>query len=558
MRLFNTRRKVVVAVAVIALTGAACSSASNSSSPTVKQGGVLRIGTDSTIDSLNPWVGFQANAYAVWQYTYPYLGEYDAHNNIVPYFARSWQSSSDGLTWTFHLVSGAKWSDGQPLTAKDVAWTFNTLVKFQNGPTADWAANAVHLKDAVATTPDTVTFHYSHPVGNALSELILMPILPQHVWARYATGSGKALRTYPNTPQGGQPVISGGPFMLVKYQKDQLALLRRNPHWWGPKPHIDGWGFQIFSNDDAMVTSLESHQIDAIETVPFTDVGAVRSRGFKLVQSPGILFYDFIFNSNPNKPNHRELLSTQVRKAFEYAIDRGHIIKVALEGHGTRGSTIVPPATGRWHNPNIQPLPFDLAKANQILDSLGYAKGPNGIRMAGGHPMAYQVIIPSNRLSILGRTFQIIQSDFQKIGVRITEKVLDPSAAFEAITAPNNKYLNFDLAIWDWIPSVDPSFILNVMMCDQYGSNSDSAYCTHTYDSLWTAQSSTVNKQQRLSIIYRMQQMLFNDRPYIVLMYPDSLDAYDASRWAGMTPEAGYGLFQTSGSQPLLEVHQTG
>jgi ABC-type transport system substrate-binding protein len=71
MRLFNTRHKVIVAVAVIALTGAACSSASNSSSPTVKQGGVLRIGTDSTIDSLNPWVGFQANAYAVWQYTYP-------------------------------------------------------------------------------------------------------------------------------------------------------------------------------------------------------------------------------------------------------------------------------------------------------------------------------------------------------------------------------------------------------------------------------------------------------------------------------------------------------
>jgi peptide/nickel transport system substrate-binding protein len=95
-----------------------------------------------------------------------------------------------------------------------------------------------------------------------------------------------------------------------------------------------------------------------------------------------------------------------------------------------------------------------------------------------------------------------------------------------------------------------------VMMCDQYGSNSDSAYCNHTYDSLWTEQSSTVNKQQRLSIIYRMQQMLFNDRPYIVLMYPDVLDAYDASRWAGMTPEAGYGLFQTSGSQPLLEVHQ--
>src|SRR6266516_2048738 len=197
-------------------------------------------------------------------------------------------------------------------------------------------------------TPDTVTFHSSHPVGNALSELILMPILPQHVWARYATGSGKALRTYPNTPQNGQPVISGGPFMLVKYQKDQLALLRRNPHWWGPKPHIDGWGFQIFSNDDAMVTSLESHQIDAIETVPFTDVGTVRSRGFKLVQSPGIMFYDFIFNSNPNKPNHRELLSPRSGRPSSTPSIAGRSSRWRWRGTGpaARRSCPPPPADG--------------------------------------------------------------------------------------------------------------------------------------------------------------------------------------------------------------------
>lgn len=545
---------ITLAAALVTAAAAACSSGTPSSGGQVKQGGVVRIGTDSTIDSLNPFVGFQQNAYTVWQYIYPYLGEYDAHNNLVPYFAKSWQESADGLTWTFHLLSGAKWSDGQPLTSKDVAWTFNMLVKYENGPTASWAANAVHLKSAVATNPDTVVFHYSSPTGNALSELMLMPILPEHVWAKYATGNGNGIKTFSNTPQNGQPVVSGGPFMLVKYQQNQLALLKRNPHWWGAKPHIDGWGFQIFSNDDAMVAALESNQIDAIEGVPFTAVNTVKSHGFHVLATPGMMFYDFITNSNPNKLNHRELLNPQVREAFEYAIDRQRIISVVLNGYGKPGTTVVPPSAGKWHDPNIHPLPFDLAKANQILDSLGYAKGANGIRMADGHPMSYQVIIPSNRLDVLGRTFQIIRTDFQKIGVQLSERVLDPSAAFSAITA--NKYRNFDLSMWDWVPSVDPSYILNVLQCDQYGNNSDSGYCNHAYDKLWVRQSSTVSQQQRLAIVYKMEQMLFSTRPYIVLMYPDEIDAYNSHNWSGWTPELGYGLFQTSGSQPMLQVHE--
>ncbi len=115
---------------------------------------------------------------------------------------------------------------------------------------------------------------------------------------------------------------------------------------------------------------------------------------------------------------------------------------------------MVPPATGKWHDP-IQPLPFDLAKANQLLDQAGYKMGPGGVRTANGHPMKYQVDFSSDQNGPGDRLFQIIQADYKKIGVQLTQRVLDPSAEFNAITA--NKYRNYNLAMWYWVPIADPT-----------------------------------------------------------------------------------------------------
>jgi peptide/nickel transport system substrate-binding protein len=548
--------QILALVSATALAGTACSSGGGEDAPKILKGGTLRIGSSSTIDSLNPFVGFQANSYLVWYNEYPYLATYDTENNIVPSFAKSWDVSSDGLTWTFHLVADATWSDGQPLEANDVAFTFNTVVKYKDGPTSYWAPNVTGLDHVTAVDAATVEFHYEEPVGAALAELLAAPILPAHIWSEFATGNGKAITTFDNLPQDGKPVVSGGPFILTEYKKDQITLMQRNDSYWGPKPYIDGFGIQIYGNEDAMVTAFKNGDLDGIEGVPSTAIKTVQDAGFEIARSPGVFFYDFIINSNPKKPEHRELLDPQVREAFEYAIDRQQIIDVALNGYGTLGDSIVPPATGKWHNPNIQPLSFDLDQANQILDSVGFAKGPDGIRVADGHPMAYTVIIPSSQQAELSRTFQIMQPDFQQIGVQLALKVLDPSAAFDAIGAPNYKYLNFDLAMWDWIPYPDPGYILGVLLCNQYGSNSDTGYCDPTYDQMYSQEERTVDPQQRLQIVYQMQQKIYEDRPYIVLNYPDIVDAYDGKHWTGFFNEKGFGIFINNSTDVFLKVHR--
>ncbi len=550
--------------ATVILLGAACSTAANSGAHqgavSVKPGGLLRIGTLEGIDSLNPFVGFNQDSYSTWFNIYPSLVQYDLHTyRFIPNFATRWQTSPDGLRWTFHLVPNAKWSDGKPLTATDVAWTINTMVKYQQGATGSWAGSVAHLASVRAVGPATVVATYKRPVANALPNLGLIPILPEHVWARYATGNGSALKTYPNTPAGGRPLVSGGPFTLVRYTQGQVAVFKRNPAFYGVKPHLDGFGLQFFQSPDALVAALKSGQLDAIEHLPPTSVATVRSAGFHLYIGPSLEFRDFIFNSNPRKPQHRELLNPKVRMAFEYAINRQQIVKTAWLGYAKPGSGIVSPAEITngiaWHDSAIKPLPFDIAKANQILDSLGYARGPGGIRVANGHPMSYTVIFPHAETGPGDRAFAIIQTDLRQIGVQISQRPLDDSAAFAAITAPNNKYLNYDLAMWDWIPNMDPDFILSVLGCNQYGNWSDTGYCNPAYDKLYQDQGVTLNPQQRRQLVDQMQQVIYNARPYIVLSYDDEIDAW-STHFAGFV-ECPQSFFNSLSLQSLDSVYQT-
>src|SRR5690348_6124593 len=125
--------RLAAAAAAVALAVAACGgTSSGGGGGVVKEGGVFRLGSNSTIDSLNPFVAFNADAYSTFEYIYPMLVQYNPKLQFVADFARSWQHSPDGTIWTFHTQPNAKWSDGKPLTAADVAWTYSTIIKYQN------------------------------------------------------------------------------------------------------------------------------------------------------------------------------------------------------------------------------------------------------------------------------------------------------------------------------------------------------------------------------------------------------------------------------------------
>ncbi|MDQ2911273.1 MAG: ABC transporter substrate-binding protein [Actinomycetota bacterium] len=546
------RSAAVAALLLAALLVAGCGGSKSSSSAKggVKEGGTLRLGTSSRIDSLNPYVAFNQDAYTTFMYIYPFLVQYDQDLNFAPDFAKSWETSKDGLTWTFHTVPNSTWSDGKPLTAADAAWTINADVKYQGTGGANTAGLIAHIKSASAPDANTLVVKYEKPVGNVLSQFQQLAILPKHVWARYTGHKGADLKTFPNAA----PVVSGGAFVLTKFTKDQIALYKRNPNFYGPKPHIEGFGLRMFSNDDALVSAMKSGEIDAIESVPPTAIATLKKAGVVVTQVPGVTTNDFIFNANTKKKNNRELLNLKLREAFAHAIDRDKINKVVWLDTAKSATSFIPPSTGDWHNPNLQPESFDLAEANRLLDEVGYRKGSDGIRAAEGHKMSYEVVTP-NDLTGLDRTFQIIQADFRKIGVELKQKSLDSSAAFEVISGPDSKYLNFDLAMWDWVPLIDPDFMLSVVTCDQYGGWSDSGYCNKAYDGLYSSQGTTLDQAKRREIVWNMQEKLFSERPYIMINYESWISSH-GKRWDGFV-SSPQGPFNSLSKESLSKVHQT-
>lgn len=551
--------RAVAALAVFALIAVACTKSSTTGGDgggtggAMVEGGILRLGSTSNIDSLNPFKAFNQDAYNVFQYIYPFLVQWDENLQLVGDWATDWTWNAESTSVTFTVASGGTWSDGAPLTAADAAYTLNLILRFP-GPTGLEAGYAKHIVSAEAPDETTLTIGYEAPVNAdwALSQLQLIPILPEQVWSKQEGEGGKGLRPFTNDA----PIVSGGPFTMTDYQKDEFAQFETNPGFYGPKPHIDGWGLKFYTNPDAMVSALQNDELDAVESIPAAALDTLSNdSGLVVAQSPGIYFDDFIINSN--KPIHPELLDPDVRKAFEYAIDRQAMVDTVLLGNGNTAATIVSEGTGHWHNSDIQPLPFDIDAANKLLDDAGYPKGPDGIRTANGEPMQYEIYTPNGTVGA-DREFEIIQAGFEQIGVKVTQKALDGGALFDLMAGPEyaypDSYDKYDLAIWDWFPLPDPDFILSVTTCEQFGFWSDTGYCNKAYDDLYLQQGLIVDPAEREKLVWQMQQIVYDDRPYIVLMNRDVLEAH-STKWDGfvMSP---IGSFTSYSKLMLLGVHQ--
>ena len=543
---------------ILAATATGCGGSGSSnnndtnSNNSGKNGGTFRLGTASGIDSLNPYVAFNQDAYSAFEYIYPILVQYDSNLHYAPFFAKSWHSSNGGKTWTFKTQPNAKWSDGKPLTAEDAAWTINTDVKYKDGGAANAAGLVNHIKNATAPNATTLVVNYDEAPGPTwvLGQFQQFFILPKHIWAQQLGKDGAGLKTFPNNA----PVVGSGPFTLVKFKKNNIAIFKANDSYWGTKPRIDEFGLQQFSDDDAMVTALQHNNLDAIEAVPATAIKTLRNAGFVVSDVPGLDQTDFIINSNPHKKNHRELLNLKVKEAMDHAIDRQKIVNVTWLGAAKLPSTIIPASAGAgWHNPHLKPVSFDLTLANKLLDQAGFKKGSDGIRVADGQKMSYEVVAPTDVQSI-PRTFQILQTDFKKIGVQLKQQALDSSAAFAKMTAPNNTYQDFDLAMWDWTALIDPDFMLSVVTCAQYGGWSDSGYCDKNYDKMYSEQQVAPTAAKRRQIVWAMQAKLYKDRPYLWLANDDSVAA-NSSKWADFQNTA-QGPFNELNIQSLTQVHQ--
>ena len=316
-----------------------------------------------------------------------------------------------------------------------------------------------------------------------------------------------------------------------------------------------------------MIAALKSNQVDAAEQVPGPLFRTLKkSHSLAVTSTPSSFIADFIVNSNPNKKAHRELLNPQLRLAFAEAINKRAIVQLAFAGQGkptaniiTNGYGKVPGTNLPWQDTKVKQDAFNPGAANAILDKLGF-KRSGGVRMADGHPMKYNLIVPTDGYSGILRVADLIKNNLAAIGVQVSLQPEDSTASYNTIIGssaatktPKNSYRDFDLAIWNWTAEPDASTLLVVATTAQYGSLNDTGYSNKQYDALYNKEIHTVNAVQRVKLMYKMQEILASSRAYIPLVNANELQAVNA-HWKGLqyTPR---GFFTELSKFNLERVH---
>ena len=527
---------VLIAVAATGCGGSSSDGTTSSASPSGDQP-VFKLGTvGSGYDSLNPFVGVYAQDYAAWMLMYPNLVQYTNDLKAEPDFAESWTTSADGLSWTFKTKAGATWSDGQPLTAKDAAFTINTVVKLQGGAAAALSPFVPGIKSAAATDDTTLVVTLSAPSAALIANLFQLPILPEHFWAPYAKGDGAKLKTVTMDPAKETLVVSG-PFTIEQLDIKGTTIFKRVDTFYGPKPMITGYGYQLFTNADAAIQALKAGQIDCVSQLPPTSADPIKSDANLQIEGfGGSIPQTLIVNDSTNNTKHPELRDLQVREALNLAVDRTAMIDSVYGGFAVPGGSLLLNLYVPQFMSESVPIPErDVAKANELLDGLGFAKGSDGIRVADGVKMEYTLLVGTMTRAIDSRLAEILKQNLAEVGIGLQQKVVDNQVPL-IFTTPK-PYTDFDMTLMLWGLTPDPDWSTLISTSTMLGAFNLTGYSSPEYDKLWTQQTSEMDTDKRKAIIDEMSALLVKDQVFVPICYIQQVTAWN-KQWQGV-PDAG-------------------
>lgn len=506
------------------------------------------------VDSLNPFTGITVAAFESFQLMYDTLTGYAQEDfGTVPGLAEEWTVSDDGLTWTFDLREGVEWSDGEPLTAHDVAYTVNRVLEGEYEQTT-WGNFVAAIETAEATDDHTfvVTLTEPTPVMYHLS----IPVLPEHVWSEI---DGEEVADYANEPEGGEPVVGSGPFLLTEVRKGQFLRYEANEDYWAGAPVIDELVFRIFTSQDSLAQALQRGEIDyadnleanvwqALEGAEGITTQAASYPGFNEI---GINTGAALDDGTPLGDGHPALTDVRVRQAIAHAIDTGELLERVYGGLGEPGTTVIPPMYPELHLEPDEVRGFDPDEARRLLDEAGWTEGPDGVRVGpDGEPLSLRLHgRTSARTS--QRTVEFVEGWLEDVGIDVQPELVSEDALTELIGQGT-----FDLFEWGWVVDPDPDFQLSTFTCAArsyddggtvYPNLSDSFFCDETYDALYAEQAAQVDPEARADTVREMQALLYEEVPYVLTVYYDNLVAYRSDRWTGWQPQPepdGAPLFQ--------------
>jgi ABC-type transport system substrate-binding protein len=521
------RVRALVALAIAWALVAAAPAAAQDSGKTA-----LKLGQAQDPQTLSPFVDQDEEDFRVWSLNYDLLVNFSPKDlGPTPGIAKSWTISPDKKTVTFKLFPDHKWSDGQPITSKDVKYSLETFA-----PNSLLFGSYVENVSKIDTPDDlTVVIHTKRPDARIVGGLFVY-ILPEHVWGKVPVK--KLTGSYRPTP----PLVGSGPYIVSEFQHGRLIRMTRNPNFTGTKPGFDEVQWIKYGNTDAVNRALQLGEIDLVPEVDssaFARLG--KTKDIKAISAPSVSFTQLTFNLCPRKicPDAKYNPAVQdatVRQAIAYAIDRDRINKIGARGTAFVGHGLLPDTYKSFYTQPEQDYPLDVDKANQMLDAAGWKKGSDGIRAKGGQKLSFDLFVRSESRENIADA-RLVREMTKPIGVDFKVQVVSVDKLTEITTQKSKGKMapDFDTFIWGWGGDpYDPGLLLNLLTTKAIGGSSDSFYSNPEYDKLYDQQTGEFDVNSRKAIIQKMIALSQRDLPYIVLTVDPTLQAYRTDKLAGV------------------------
>ena len=483
----------------------ACGGSSTSTSVTPKKGGHVTLGRSSTADikTFNPVLSGDDGSSLVSTLCFDSLLTIDAKGQPAPLLAESFGVASDGLTYTFHLHKNAKWTDGQPVTADDVVFTYQLMYdpKYKKVSSPRRGTLEKYIESVTATDANTVVIKTKSVFAPFLVQHSGYGIVPKHV---LGTLDAAAINT---ADFNSGPTVTSGAFKFVKWEKGQQVTFARNDNYYLGAPYLDQFILKLVSGGSVAIgNQLKTGEIDLgpIDPSAFDDFRTVTS--VTVGEYPTASFEFYAYNQDPSKPAGKFFADKSVRQALLYALDRDKVAKAVYFGHATTAVTPIPPVLWAFNGSTQPNYKFDKAKAESLLDAAGWAKGSDGIRSKGGTRFKIELITNAGN-KVRENLIQVMSQQWRDIGVDCTPKPIDFGALVDQIVHTRT----FDVFLVGFGPFTDPDQSSIFHSRNSVDGGFDGfGFSNPEVDKLLDDGVATVDRAKRLDI-YKQYQAKMND-----------------------------------------------
>ena len=461
-----------------------------------------------------------------------------------PALAESWKASKDGLHYTLKLRRGLRFSDGHPMSADDVLFTFQALLDEKvNSSQRDLLI--IGGKPIAVRKIDDFTVAFDLPRPYAAAERLFdgMQILPRHLLEN-SYRQGTLPQTWTLTTPASQ-IAGMGPFRLKEYVPGQKLVLERNPYYWKTDrrhqrlPYLDELVFIFVPSEDAQVLRFAGGETDMITRLSADNYNALQkdaaSRGFQLFDlGPGLDYNFLFFNLNSTVPKdaadiarHQEWFRNPLfRQAVSAAIDRAAIVRLVFHGRGTPLWSSTTPANKLWLDSALPQPPRSVEHAKQLLHDAGFSWNAEGALLDRSGAAVEFSILTSASNAQRSQMATLIQDDLKQLGMKVQAVPMEFKSVLDRVFQTHN----YDAAILALGGGdVDPNSQINVWMSNgsshvwELGESKPATAWEEQIDSLMNQQLTTLDFKRRKQLYDRVQEIAAQQLPIVCLASPNVL-----------------------------------